>query len=444
LAVVSRVCWAISAALLCVAIAAALGARWRFTWQWLTVSVTVAYKPLSLAAAFAIFAIALSQTMRAAARQRSALAFYLVATVVCLLCSLGPEPTALGERFLYKPPYAWLMRLPWFDDTVRVPARFGMLAVLALAVAGSLAFDRFAPPGGRRVALMWLMIGGIVGDGWMRELPLPAVPAGGFQLVAADRVAAVMELPLGDVWRDTAAMYRSTLHGNRVVNGYNGFEPMYYQTLRRALADRDTTVLDALATQGPLVIAADSSAQSGSPWASFLYNHPGVRLLRREDDWMLFRLPRKHGRPHEECRINPLPIVAVFDGRGPIDLATLTDENPATRWITSGPQRAGDLVTLDLGRAERVCRVVVSMGSAAVLYPGALRVLTSVDRVSWDPGFFGHLGGAALGAALQNPRNAKVSVLLNGKTARFITLRIEQSQPLYPWAVADVFADGVR
>jgi hypothetical protein len=82
------------------------------------------------------------------------------------------------------------------------------------------------------------------------------------------------------------------------------------------------------------------------------------------------------------------------------------------------------------------------MGSAAVLYPGALSVLTSVDGVSWEPGFSGHLGGAALRAALKNPRDARISVPLNGRTARFITLRIEQSQPLYPWAVADVLADG--
>jgi hypothetical protein len=157
---------------------------------------------------------------------------------------------------------------------------------------------------------------------------------------------------------------------------------------------------------------------------------------------MLFRLPLKPRRLREECPTHPLRIAAVFDGHGSIDLTTLTDENPATRWITSGPQRAGDLVTLDLGRVERVCRVVVSMGSAAVLYPGALKVLTSVDHVAWEAGFFGHLGGAAFRAALQNPRDARISVPLNGRTARFITLRIEKSHPLYPWAVADVFADG--
>jgi hypothetical protein len=237
-------------------------------------------------------------------------------------------------------------------------------------------------------------------------------------------------------------MYRSTLHGRRVVNGYNGFEPIYYQTLRRALEDRDPTVLDALAAHGPLVLAADRQAVSDSPWTSFLSRHPDVRRLRQEDNWTLFTLPRKHDRPDHECPTRPLAIAAVFDRQGPVDLTALTDENPATRWITSGPQRAGDLVTLDLGRAERVCRVVVSMGSAAVLYPGALSVLTSIDRVSWKPGFSGHLGGAALRAALQNPRDARISVPLDGRIARFIALRVEQSQPLYPWAVADVFADG--
>lgn len=85
-----------------------------------------------------------------------------------------------------------------------------------------------------------------------------------------------------------------------------------------------------------------------------------------------------------------------------------------------------------------VTRLVVSMGSAAVLYPGTLSVATSFDNVAWETGFVGKTGGWAFRAALENPRDARIFVPLRGRAARFVRLRIEQSQPFYPWAVADI------
>lgn len=445
LAIVSKICWVISACLMAIAIGARVVGPWHLDWGWLTVSVTVPYKPLSLSAAFAIFAIALSPTVRAAFRRRSVFAFYLVAASVLFLCSLGPRPALLGEQVLYEPPYAWLMRLPFFGDTVRVPARFAMLGVLALSVAGSLAFHRLTSLTRQRVALLLVVAAGILADGWIRALPLPAVPQSGFQIPPGDRSAAVMELPLGDVWRDSAALYRVTIHRTRAVNGYNGYEPSYYQALWRALDERDPTILEALASFGPLLIATDNHVDPHQPWASFLSNHPDVSRLNEDANWTLFRLPLKHTRPPQDrCASNPLVITAAFDTHGPVDAAILTDQDPATRWITAHPQRAGDVLILDLGRLETMCGLVVSMGSAAVLYPGTLSVATSFDKVAWEAGFVGKMGGSAFRAALKDPRDARVSIPLRGKVARFVRLRIEQTQPSYPWAVADLAVEGQR
>jgi hypothetical protein len=443
LAIVSRICWVISACFTAIAIGARVAGPWHLDWGWLTVSVTVPYKPLSLSAAFAIFAIALSPTVRAAFRRRSALAFYLLAAAVLFLCSLGPSPALLGEQILYEPPYAWLMRFPFFGDTVRVPARFAMLGILALSVAGSLAFNRLTSLPRQRVALLLVVIGGILADGWIRGLPLPTAPQSEFRIPPGDRSAAVMELPLGDLWRDTAAMYRVTLHGKRTINGYNGYEPLYYHVLRLALADRDHTALEALASSGPLLIAADKRVDPDEPWASFLSNHPGVNRVGEDDNWTLFRLPSRHP-PQDRCASNPLAVTAVFDEQGQVDAATLTDQNAATRWITSHPQRVGDELILDLGRAERPCGLVVSMGSEAELYPRTLSVATSFDKVYWETGFAGKMGGSSFRAALKNPGDARISVPLRGRAARFVRLRLEQSQPLYPWAVADIVVEGQR
>jgi len=246
------------------------------------------------------------------------------------------------------------------------------------------------------------------------------------------------------VWRDTAALYRATFHGTPTVNGYNGYEPSYYQALRRALEDRDPTILEALASFGPLLIATDGRVDPDRSWQSFLLTHPDVRKVREERHWTIFSLPRKPVKPPAaSCRQAPLSITAVSAEDGPIDAAVITDQNPETRWITAHPQRVDDRLVLDLGAVRRVCGLVLSMGSAAVLYPGALGVATSTDNLSWHNRFVGTMGGPAFRAALENPGDARVSFALREPApARYVRLRVRQLQPLYPWAVADVVVHG--
>lgn len=109
------------------------------------VSVTGVDKPLSLAMLFGLAALARSARFVAAWRRGSPFAFYACATLAMWLLSLGPAPSLLGVKVLYLPPYRWLMMLPGLE-ALRVPARFGMLAVLCLAVAAAFAFVRLAPP----------------------------------------------------------------------------------------------------------------------------------------------------------------------------------------------------------------------------------------------------------------------------------------------------------
>jgi hypothetical protein len=443
LAMVSKACWIVAAGFLIIAIGARTIGPWRIDLSWLTVSVTVPYKPLSLSAAFAMLAIGFGARMRTAFRERSALAFYLSGGTLLFLCSLGPEPTLFGERILYEPPYAWLMRLPFFGDTIRVPARFAMLGALALSVAASLAFHRLTTAAPRGIFPLLVVASGVIADGWIREMPLPPVPERMFGIPPDYQAAAVLELPLGDVWHDTAAQYRATLHRARAVNGYNGYEPSFYQVLRRALDARNPLILDALASGGPVLIAVDRHLDHQRAWAAFLSRHPDVTRLIEDADWTLFGLPLKQTPRLAGCGVT-LPIAAAFDARGRVDAAVLTDQNPATRWITSNDQRAGDTLTVDLGAVAPVCGVELSMGSAAVLYPGTLSVATSVDQVEWQTGFVGRPGGWAFLAALENPGDTRVFVPVQSSGGRFVRLRIEESRPLYPWAVANLVVEGKR
>ena len=437
-ALVSRLLFAMAVAFVAIALAAIRLGPWEIEHGWLHVSVRTPYKPFSIGVALGVLGVLATPTLRAAFRRRSALAFYLIAALVMFVCSLGPEPRLFGERVLYEPPYAWLMRLPFFADSVRVPSRFAMLGILALSVTAGLAFHRLSRPGTRRMALA-VVVTGILLDGWMQAMPLAAVPQSVYTLPRHERPAAVLELPLGDVWRDTAAIYRSTLHGVRSVNGYNGFEPIYYQALRRGLRDRDPGILTALASSGPILVAADNAADADGRTAAFLAAQPRLTRLRDDGTWTLYWLAGE-GEPTVEsgCPGGSIAIAAASDARGEIALETLTDQNPATRLVVSPEEGEDDIVVLDLGGVHHPCGVELSMGAAGVYYPGSLEVFTSTDAVTWEPAFTGRMAGLALRAVLEDPRDSRFTVPLPARPARFVRLRVDQMSALEPWAIAEI------
>jgi hypothetical protein len=409
-------------------------------------------------------ALALHPRARGAYRDRSPYAFYLLAAALLFVCSLGPKPTFLGEQFLYEAPYGWLMHLPVFAGGLRVPARFAMPAVLALSAAGSLAFNRVSNPRMRRIVGL-AAAAGIIGDAWLRGLPLPAVPDM-WPPARAAGYAAVAELPVGDPSVDAAAMYRATVHGRPVVNAISGYEPPHYRILRLALADRDPTALDPLTALGPLLLVAEKRA--APEWAAFARADLRAEPAGENDRWAFFKLPPRERPGRAGTCGEPLDLVAARDDRGQaIDVRSLTDNDPSTLWMTAHAQRAGDALVLDLGRTARPCAVEVSLGAAAELYPRALSVHTSVDGVRWTPGFAGRLGGAAIRAALERPRDIRIQVPLPPESAidpgqpgpgqlarepdrpgrgacRYIKLRLEESQPIYPWIVTDLRVLGAR
>ena len=51
----------------------------------------------------------------------------MMAAVLTWGFTLGPRPRLLGELFLYRGPYEFLMLFPGFGDRLRVPARFVMM-----------------------------------------------------------------------------------------------------------------------------------------------------------------------------------------------------------------------------------------------------------------------------------------------------------------------------
>ena len=178
------------------------------------------------------------------------------------------------------------MELPVFG-AIRAPARFAMPAMLALSVAGALAFSRLTSDRAWRPAFTLLLMCGVVADSWVTNLPMVPLPDR-WPATRADGFAAVLELPLGDVFDDIAAMYRTTDHRHPVLNGASGFEATHYFTLKSALEEHDPAALDGLPADAPVLVVVDRRKDPSGQWQQFLESGSRITPLGTDRHWQFF------------------------------------------------------------------------------------------------------------------------------------------------------------
>jgi hypothetical protein len=417
--------------------AALIGGPWRLALGPLTISADVFYKPLSVVAFASVLAVATWSRSRDAWRRASTFGFYVTATVILYVFSFGPRPTFLGRQVLYQPPYAWLMHLPIFSDEIRAPARFAMLAILTLSAAAAVAFDRLELGARRRIVAGALMLG-IVADGWIRHFPVAPLPEA---VAAEDKAAdfdAVLEMPLGSV--DPAAMYRATLHRRPLINGTSGYLPPHYEAMAAAIRDKDDAVLDAVGSVGRVFVSLDTRLDADRFWRGALMRHGAVEV-GAENTMMFFAVPKQSAR--ESCAGTDSRI-ASFSAAGGVDRGMLLDGDPKTVWYRSS-QRAGDELRFDLAEPTRVCAIRLSLGRGAYAFPRRMTVAISADGANWATAFEGSASAMAVRAAIANPTNAWLIFPIDSADAiRFVRLRLEVSEPLVPWQIAEIRVNAVQ
>ena len=156
----------------------ALAGGWSVRIAGASIAVHDTARPATVAVVLLVIAALTSPVGAEALRRRSPLAFYTGAAVLLWLFALGPVPLFLGERALFRGPYAYLMSLPGFADGFRVPARFTMLMTLALSMAAALAFARVTATSNAAVrrAFGLCMAAGILLDAWITDLPVAPRP----------------------------------------------------------------------------------------------------------------------------------------------------------------------------------------------------------------------------------------------------------------------------
>jgi hypothetical protein len=408
-------------------------------WRAPGISVSTPVKPFSLALVCWLAAGAVSTSIRDAYRRRSVFTFFVLAALTLFVFSLGPSPRFLGRQFFYQPPYAWLMRFSVFGESVRVPARFAMPAILAVSAAAALAFARLARARGTVSMAACIACAAIATDSWIRPVPVFAPPPAWPSAVSTEHFAAFVELPLGETLHDAAAMYRTTLTGRPTANGYSGYFPQHYEALTLALDELDDAALDFLSSAGPLLVAVDRTWPYARQRVEWLRAKARAREVAEDRDNAWFIVDTAPPTPPLHCGSATAPIVGLRDWWGRAPLAPVTDGDNDTFWASSGDsQQVGDFLELDLGRNVGVCSVRVSLGSHAGSYPRSLSVSISPDGANWQTSFSGRLAGAAIAAAVERPRAAVLELPLGDGAARFVRLQIDANHPKTAWLVTEV------
>jgi hypothetical protein len=229
--------------------------------------------------------------------------------------SLGPLPQAQGRPVEIASPYRLLYdHVPGFDG-LRVPARFGVIEALMLAMLGAYGAQALARSPTGRAALAAACVFFFLeatqvpfttnGLAPIREFATPEArlyrparaPAVYREMARQPSGSVLLELPFGQPDYDLRAMFYSAVHWHSLVNGYSGVFPPHYGLLTSALSEmprHPAISLDALRTSGATHAIVHESAYldaEGTETTALLRGAGAVEIWRDGLD-VLLRLPQ--------------------------------------------------------------------------------------------------------------------------------------------------------
>ena len=409
---------------------------WNLEWRGSQFWVSEPEKVLGLTVLACIVAFGFHPMPVTLFRRRSVFAFYLCAGLALTLLALGPKPTVMGTSVLSHAPYLGLMQLPGFDG-VRVPARFWMLTLVCLSTLIGIGCSNLLTTYSRWSGMLFLTLTvGVLLDGWVR---FPVVDAPARSVVLERKLdGPVLELPMG--WRDDdlAAMFRTTHHGQPVVNGYSGYVAPHYAALVHGLGHNRVQLLQELGGLGVKHFRIDRTNVDAPHYESLIASSQRFSLVAETDSEALyqFREPQmRRGLASVDGAI--VPLVSVTSNVNS-DLAGLAaDGDLKTLWMSES-HIVGDTLSLDVGVPTRMSAVVMSLGSSTTNFPRGLSIEISRDGITWETVWNGPTDYHTFVAALQNPEQTALVFPVGNDVARYVRLEQQVHDPNVKWSVAEI------
>jgi hypothetical protein len=338
------------------------------------------------------------------ARRSRVAPLYAALAVAALVLSLGPEPAAWSYRLLPSGPYLWLARIVPGMDGMRVPARLGVVVVMALSVLAALGISRLTArlQTNARLLAAVLLAAAVFGEGWAVPLRMaPFDPHGrpgdraGYRWLAQQPPGAAIELPIPE-WAIAPTLtyqYATLSHGHPIVNGYSGYGSSLQEFLGGAASplndlDRMDAALEALRAvdvRYVLVHPGDfADAKMGADTASAIRARPALATEAfRSDAVIAFRLQDADESSRIVAPSGHRLHVADFhpDASDAVDRLPLAfDGDLDTRWLTGRPQNGDEWITIAFDRTRDVSAVELQTAARSFGdYPREL-VVESADE----------------------------------------------------------------
>jgi hypothetical protein len=370
-------------------------------------------------------------------RRRSPILFYTAASLLMLLCALGPIARLNGVDLLdqTQTPYAWLMELPG-GHAFRVPARFATLFILCLSTAGALALTHVTLR--PRAWLAFALAATIAIDGWVPRMHMAPIPPI-VNFAGLDRGAVVLELPMVDQYSDTAAMLGATESGHVLVNGFSGYEPPHYGLLQDAVRRFDPSILVALQRIGPLLVFIHQG-DLHDKYTEFVEQAPKAHRVQTTAAGTLFQLPGISGsRDPDQTRA----ISAITLANDDSATAAMVDGNLETRAVTAVPQAPGDQLVITFDKAIVSSAVELDLGRFEADHPRTLRIsAANPGAPPWLVWEGGTRGAATVGVLDDRTRRALTIDLPLSPPARQLILTIVEGDASSRWSIAELKVFG--
>jgi hypothetical protein len=406
---------------------------WRIDWGLLKVSTSSARKPALIAATCLVSVLLLSPFVRSTVRRSSTIGFYLLASVLTWLLTLGPFITFMGVPSGYQGPFAWVMALPG-STGLRVPARFWLMTLVCLSVVAGISLADLVRGRSRKsAAIVTLVVAlGVLSDGWNGSIPVVAAPAAvpGPELM---RGATVMELPPDEAFRDTTAVFRAVEGGWKTINGYSGWEPSYYFAVVGAGRDESRDVFTPFQRLGEVRVLVASDA---TRFQKLVESQPGVKLVAQNTALVQYRLPALELTATGVAG-QRIPIRQLRSECSTMYLGAINDRDEDTLWQCALTDERQPLIA-DLGTSATVGAVVTSIGTQFWLYPREVTIETSEDGQTWLPARSGSVRHDVIVAGLRDPGVLRIVLGFSPRQARYLRLRGTAGEPQFPWTIAEL------
>lgn len=387
---------------------------------------------------------------------------YGAIAIAAIVLSLGPEPRAWGRVLLSNAPYRWLeATIPGFE-LMRVPARFGMVAMLALAVLAARGAQRLlAPLEGRSAILVTTLLGvAILVEGYGPS-PLETLrrfyrsgERQAYGWLQRQPPGAALELPLGALSRidnDLVYQFHTLTHSHPIVNGVTRRE-MPLQLLLTAssspLSDpsRLPEGIRFLQSLGVKYVLLSPTWYRNPPLGDatqrFFNDSPaGVTDVQRFGSVTVATLDSWKDDEPGVANLQPIPRSA-FQIRSSDEEARLGnafDGEPGTRWLTGRPQQGDEWIEVELDRERQLARIDLIVTERSFFdYPRALHIETA-SEADEPRTVFRDSTLPLLGRAIQrDPTQPRLMIFIPQTRTKRVWIRQTASDRTWYWSADEI------